>query len=140
VRPAQVVAALVPYLGPHESLTIPHGLALALATDVATAGEPTLPDVGSGPSGDFTAADLKARFGRKDTWIRERAAAGDFGTGYRHGRERVYRREDVLLYESRMRGGDEVEPGNAPARGARPLSLVERRTGVEQPPRRGRAS
>lgn len=84
---------------------------------------------GTGPGGDFTHADLKARLRRGGTWVREHANAGDFGEGYRHGRERVFHRADVLAYEARLRGdepGGEVEVPRARST-SRPLSLPERR-------------
>jgi hypothetical protein len=115
--PVALIAALAGYLRDGEPLTLPHGLAKALAESIPAA-EPRRADQGSAPGGDFTARDLMARYRRSAAWTRERFAAGDFGPGYRMGRERVARREDVEAYDQRQRAGD--------VRGAEEIQLQPR--------------
>lgn len=130
----EVLAALVPYLAPGEALTLPHNFAVALATE-RDGGPDGAPLAGSAPDGDFLFSDLKARYRKSDTWVRERFGPGaPFGEGYRLGRERVARREDVLAFDARQRGDAAAGPlhgrGPEPAmplRGSSVPSLVERR-------------
>lgn len=123
---AEWVRATLAYT-PADLVPTPRAVLEELAA--SQSGSRTDAEQGSAPGGDFTAADLRARYRRSASWIRERFAAGDFGEGYRHGRDRVARREDVLAYDARQREGKEAEgPGLRRAR--RPetgLSLVERR-------------
>jgi hypothetical protein len=111
---------------------VPCRILADLLAEVSAPADPSTRDHGSGPSGDFTHADLRERYGMGDTWVRERGAAGTFGTGYRHGRGTVYTRAGVLAYDALMRGQDgatESEPyvRAAQRRSPRALSLVEKR-------------
>jgi hypothetical protein len=109
-----------------DTVPVPRRVLEELAS--ASGSEPaSLADHGSGPGGDFTANDLRARYRRSASWVRERLAAGDFGKVYQLGRDRLATREGVLLFDERKRG-TAAEPVLEIARkGTRMASLVERR-------------
>jgi hypothetical protein len=125
------LADLVRHTPEGGSVVVPRSLAAAI---VDAAAAPLASPEGTGPGGDFTAADLRRRFHRSASWVRERISAGDFGEPYSHGRERIAPREGVLAYESALRwGGSDAAamPGGAAAgaaaRESRPQHAAPRR-------------